>query len=63
MLPDPALRNFKKGSWDLRKRDRRERQSAISFPDRRRQDRRTFSADSVSNDIDLTWVSRPRLDE
>jgi hypothetical protein len=63
MMPDPSVRNFKGGSWDLRKRERRERQTAIAFPDRRQLDRRTLTTPYESSDFDLTWVNRNRLDE
>jgi hypothetical protein len=34
-------RDYSKGSWDLRKGDRRKRQLPISFPDRRQGPRRS----------------------
>jgi len=60
MTPDLSLRNFKAGSWDLRKRERRQSQVTIEFPDRRSNERR---AADVKFDQDLTWVSKPGLDE
>jgi hypothetical protein len=60
MMPDLSLRTFKAGSWDLRKRDRRQSQIVIEFPDRRRDERRQADRDS---DRELTWVNRPGLDE
>ena len=38
-----SLRNFKGGSWDLRKNDRRKAQSSIAFPDRRGFERRSLT--------------------
>jgi hypothetical protein len=63
MMPERATRSFKGGSWDLRKQERRENQTAIGFPDRRQVDRRAGTNFSDSTDPDLTWVRRPRLDE
>jgi hypothetical protein len=63
MMPEHATRNFKGGSWDLRKQERRASQAAIAFPDRRQVDRRAGTNYSESFDPDLTWVRRPRLDE
>lgn len=63
MMPDPSNRNFKGGSWDLRKRERRERQTVIGFPDRRQIDRRMSGLPFETSEIELTWVSRPRQDE
>jgi hypothetical protein len=60
MTPDLSIRNFKAGSWDLRKRERRQSQVAIEFPDRRSNERR---GSDVEFDRDLTWVSKPGLDE
>jgi hypothetical protein len=62
MMRDLSLRNFKGGSWDLRKEDRRRIQLEISFPDRRRNDRRSNAPAPASEDGDLTWVSASLLD-
>lgn len=60
-----SLRNFKGGSWDLRKNDRRKAQSSIAFPDRRAVERRgvTQADDRNLNADSLTWVSKSPLDE
>jgi hypothetical protein len=61
-----SLRNFKGGSWDLRKDDRRKAQSSIAFPDRRAVERRDVvsQADDRAMNVDsLTWVSKSALDE
>lgn len=60
-----SLRNFKGGSWDLRKNDRRKAQSSIAFPDRRGFERRslTLADDQNLNADSLTWVSKSPLDE
>lgn len=63
MMLESATRNYKGGSWDLRKRERRETQTAIAFPDRRQAERRASTTFSESTDAELTWVRRPRLDE
>jgi hypothetical protein len=58
-----SLRNFKGGSWDLRKTDRRKQSMAIAFPERRTTDRRNASAaEDAPQDI-LQWVSKSSLDE
>jgi hypothetical protein len=62
MMRDFSLRSFKGGSWDLRKEDRRRMQLDISFPDRRRSDRRSGSPAPVQEDGELTWVSPSALD-
>ncbi len=61
-----SLRNFKGGSWDLRKNDRRKAQSSIGFPDRRARERRDVvsPADDRAMNVDsLTWLSKSALDE
>jgi hypothetical protein len=60
-----SSRNFKGGSWDLRKNDRRKAQSTIAFPDRRANNRRGVSQDDdQAPDMDsLQWVSKSALDE
>ncbi|MDB5105793.1 MAG: hypothetical protein JWP91_3482 [Fibrobacteres bacterium] len=60
-----SLRNFKGGSWDLRKVDRRKEQAAIGFPDRRANDRRANSlADDQATGAEmLHWVTKSALDE
>lgn len=61
-----SSRNFKGGSWDLRKDNRRKSQSSITFPDRRSEDRRgvVSQADERAMFLDsLTWVSKSTLDE
>ncbi len=63
MVKEESNRNYKGGSWDLRKNDRRRYQETISFPDRRQQHRRATSQDEAMDaGIDLTWVSKSRLD-
>lgn len=63
MMPDPSMRNFKGGSWDLRRTERRQAQVEIPFPDRRLFDRRTGMAEQRGFESEVTWVSRPRSDE
>jgi hypothetical protein len=67
MLKEHAsVRNFKGGSWDLRKDNRRKSQLSITFPDRRSEDRRgvVSQADERAMLVDsLTWVSKSALDE
>lgn len=59
-----SLRNFKGGSWDLRKDDRRRGSQSIPFPDRRAADRRNASSPTRTVDDDaLHWVTKPSLDE
>ena len=61
-----SLRNFKGGSWDLRKDDRRKAHSSIAFPDRRAGDRRGLvpQIDDLAMNVDsLRWVSKSVLDE
>ena len=60
-----SLRNFKGGSWDLRRNDRRKAQEMISFPERRAEDRRlTAKADNLFSDLEsLQWKSMSGLDE
>ena len=59
-----SLRNFKGGSWDLRKDDRRKESHRIGFPDRRANDRRnaTEAEDTAGVDM-LQWVTKSVLDE
>jgi hypothetical protein len=64
MIREQDSRNYKGGSWDLRKQDRRRYQEAIAFPDRRQNDRRATSQDEADTRTDsLTWVSKSALDE
>ncbi|GEM_PF-3498205 len=60
-----SSRNFKGGSWDLRKIDRRKLQATIEFPDRRANDRRAGSqGDDQALGMDgLQWVTKSALDE
>lgn len=60
-----SSRNFKGGSWDLRKDERRKAQSTIAFPDRRANNRRTASKgeDPVFDMESLHWVTKSALDE
>jgi hypothetical protein len=61
-----SLRNFKGGSWDLRKDNRRKSQSSIPFPDRRSVERRdvVLQAGERAMLLDsLKWVSKSALDE
>lgn len=59
------LRSFRGGSWDLRKVERRREQVTISFPDRRRADRRA----AAPNQPDFTagesvlWIEPADGDE
>jgi hypothetical protein len=63
-LDKMSLRNFKGGSWDLRKTERRTQLQSIGFPDRRANDRRFGSNAAVSSDADmLQWVTKSGLDE
>ncbi|MEO7427245.1 MAG: hypothetical protein ABI036_18800 [Fibrobacteria bacterium] len=62
------LRNFKGGSWDLRKSDRRKWLQSIGFPDRRTNDRRCISVVAPAMEIRLAaemlqWVTKSGLDE
>lgn len=64
MIREKSSRDFKGGSWDLRKNDRRRCQETIGFPDRRRNDRRATSQDGADDLADsLTWVSKSGLDD
>jgi hypothetical protein len=59
-----SLRNFKGGSWDLRKDDRRKELREIGFPDRRANPRRANEkADDVFTVESLQWVTKSDLDE
>lgn len=61
-----SLRNFKGGSWDLRKNERRVAQASIAFPDRRAVERRGLAASSEKRTMStdsLTWLSKSPLDE
>ena len=61
-----SLRNFKGGSWDLRKDNRRKAQSSITFPDRRSVERRGVVSQADERAIfedSLTWVSKSALNE
>lgn len=63
MIREQDSRNFKGGSWDLRKQDRRRYQEAIAFPDRRQNNRRATAQDESDPLADsLTWVSKSSLD-
>jgi hypothetical protein len=53
-----SLRNFKGGSWDLRKDDRRKDQQPIPFADRRQGKRRGAEAGDG-----IQWVTKSDLDE
>ena len=61
MMPDLSFRSFHGGSWDLRKRERRQVQVLIPFPDRRQGERREALANEDSHS-ELKWVSKPGLD-
>lgn len=64
MKPETSLRSFHAGSWDLRKRERRQVQVLIPFPDRRRNERRAIKAlVEADSHPDLKWMSKPGLDE
>jgi hypothetical protein len=61
----PRVRNFKGGSWDLRKNERRTEQHSIGFPDRRVRGRRMVdkaTEGSFASDK-LLWVTKSELDE
>ena len=59
-----SLRNFKGGSWDLRKDERRKESQVIGFPERRATDRRgNARADDAAGTDMLQWVSKSALDE
>ncbi|MDQ3000476.1 MAG: hypothetical protein M3Y08_04350 [Fibrobacterota bacterium] len=59
-----SLRNFKGGSWDLRKLDRRKELHEIGFPDRRANQRRFYEkADHRFSMESLQWVNKSALDE
>jgi hypothetical protein len=63
MIREQSSREFKGGSWDLRKNDRRRYQATIGFTDRRQNDRRATSQDGADDLADsLTWVSKSGLD-
>jgi hypothetical protein len=63
MIREQSSRNYKGGSWDLRKQDRRRFQASIGFPDRRQNDRRATSQEGVEDLTDsLTWVRPTGLD-
>ena len=59
-----SIRNFKGGSWDLRKDERRKESQTIGFPERRAIERRgaTRADDSAGIDM-LQWVTKSALDE
>lgn len=59
-----SLRNFKGGSWDLRKDERRKSPQRIAFPERRLNNRRDadrMENQSITSDV-LRWVSKSKLD-
>ncbi len=59
-----SLRNFKGGSWDLRKDDRRKELLEIEFPDRRANSRRANEKTANVFTVDaLHWVTKSDLDE
>ena len=62
---DSLDRSYKAGSWDLRKEERRLRQNEISFPDRRKDERRlTMLQDHYDMRVGtVNWVDKPGLDE
>ena len=62
--PPSDIRNFRGGSWDLRKLDRRKHQLALEFPDRRKHDRRLADqGEDFSGDGQLQWVDPSDRDE
>ena len=64
MMPETSSRSFQGGSWDLRKQERRQAQVLIQFPDRRRNERREAKALAEEDSHpDLTWMSKPGLDD
>lgn len=63
MMQGDSIRNFKGGSWDMRKEDRRRGQMDIAFPDRRLSDRRASAREFRLAESDLTWSRQPRMDE
>jgi hypothetical protein len=59
------IRSFRGGAWDLRKVERRQEQVTISFPDRRKADRRAASQgepDFTAGDSVL-WIEPADRDE
>jgi hypothetical protein len=62
MMPDPSFRSFHGGAWDLRKRERRQSQDLIAFPDRRQSERRKTIPEEEFHS-ELKWLSKPGLDE
>lgn len=63
MNREHSSRNYKGGSWDLRKQERRHCQETIGFPNRRENDRRATSQNRSQEMAEsLTWVRPPGLD-
>ncbi len=66
MFKDEASeRNFKKGSWDLRRDERRLQEVVITFPDRRKLSRR-LTIDQSSQPLiveNLDWIDKSELNE
>lgn len=58
-----ALRNFKGGSWDLRKNDRRKESQSIGFPERRSTERRNLRRMASTGGETLQWLTKSGLDE
>lgn len=66
MIHESSLaRNFKGGSWDLRKIERRCEQRSIEFPDRRVRSRRMMDkvTEGAFTTEKLQWVTKSDLDE
>lgn len=64
LIEQSSLRNFKGGSWDLRKNDRRKDLCEIGFPDRRANDRRdNAKPDDILTMESLQWMTKSDLDE
>ncbi len=58
-------RNFKKGSWDLRRDERRLHEVSISFPNRRKSGRR-LTIDQDSQPLiaeNLNWIDKSELND
>jgi hypothetical protein len=58
-------REFKGGTWDLRKEERRLAQQVITFPERRKDERRlTRMHDHYAAQMEeLNWISKTGLNE
>jgi hypothetical protein len=59
------LRSFRGGAWDLRKVERRQEQMTITFPDRRKAERRAVTPDAPDFTAaeSVLWVEPADRDE